>query len=501
MLRLSLKNQIAQAMPDSYKYIDLNTHNYFYPQDDAGSFYITPCTILGTLAPLFYNNIPFKSNTSVFNTRYITDEQLQSTEYLNSFINEALIETDVEGINLLTLYLPTNKIDLALNYLIEDYNYECLTDELENYVIKATEQLKTRVYSNYIRAKIIKKNNKTILITNFYDYAQLTYFFLFVGLIPKLYPEYLEVFSDIELDYFNEMLHRSQLKRIVNSDITEKYINLFKQQNYINKENDLIFNGMLNRLIENKTIQYKRLIELANEDAQSALKRYDQALENYNKASKGLTELESNAENILSEFKTALAMTNIVEIEPLGNDFYITFKVPATFYDIDEAECYIRNINDEKVKQLYTDVFLNQTYKINLISKFWFSIDSNNQYRVPGTMPKTALQEHQALFNPHLEYFSCLGDYKPQLINMFREQNIVVYNNLAIASTKSINFRDGAVMNRWKDFFENILNKNNYDWESYVKIPCLEDNEGNLHTLEELYMPQEEPQVIEVVDL
>ena len=63
------------------------------------------------------------------------------------------------------------------------------------------------------------------------------------------------------------------------------------------------------------------------------------------------------------------------------------------------------------------------------------------------------------MFNPHIHYYSCLGDYLPQIIEAHAKKDLVLFNNLAIASTRSINFRDGAVMNRWLDTLLNTLNE------------------------------------------
>ena len=93
------------------------------------------------------------------------------------------------------------------------------------------------------------------------------------------------------------------------------------------------------------------------------------------------------------------------------------------------------------------------------------------------------------MFNPHIQYYSCLGDYLPQIIEAHAKKDLVLFNNLAIASTRSINFRDGAVMNRWLDTLSNN-HMENYNSIDLYDIKCLEDEDHNLHSIRELYMSE-----------
>ena len=78
-----------------------------------------------------------------------------------------------------------------------------------------------------------------------------------------------------------------------------------------------------------------------------------------------------------------------------------------------------------------------------------------------------------------------------------------MYNNVAIASTKSINFRDGAVTRRWLEDITRWINADqNYNpyGISLIDIKAFEDEQGNLHSFRELFMDTPEPVELDVRD-
>ena len=158
-------------------------------------------------------------------------------------------------------------------------------------------------------------------------------------------------------------------------------------------------------------------------------------------------------------------------------------------------------MEDTWIKQFFTDVFLEQKYKLMLYSPFYFDFDRQRSFRAPSSISGDELESNESLFNPHLFFYSCLGDYKAQLIDMQSKGDLLMYNNIALASLKSINFRDGAVINRWKDFLGS-LSRDNYTTGPMLRSKCLIDTDGNIHSLDEIYFntTEQEPIELEVRD-
>ena len=113
------------------------------------------------------------------------------------------------------------------------------------------------------------------------------------------------------------------------------------------------------------------------------------------------------------------------------------------------------------------------------------------------------LANYNCWYNPHTHFYNCLGDYEPQLRKLHNEKDLLMYNNVAIASTKSINFRDGAVTRRWlEDITRWVDAEPNYNPYSIslIDIKAFEDEQGNLHSFRELFMATPEPVELDVRD-
>jgi hypothetical protein len=205
----------------------------------------------------------------------------------------------------------------------------------------------------------------------------------------------------------------------------------------------------------------------------------------------------------MEEINAAIQIEGIKTVAVGNNDsLYITFVAPATFFNTDEAELVINNMPDNWVKQFFTDVFLEQKYKLHLYSKFMFSYEAGRNFNPPGSESADILQSFNAMYNPHLYFFNCLGDYRPQLADAQAHQDLLIFNNLALASTKSINFRDGTVMNRWRNSLYEYSQDNGYTASCLLNSKCLEDEDGNRLSIREVYLnPVTEAGELEVEDL
>ena len=91
---------------------------------------------------------------------------------------------------------------------------------------KCAEQVSAREGVNGVRYIIKVKGNHVVVFSNYEDTAQASDIFLTIGILPVLFPEIKEKFNTEEIEYCKELVHRSQLKRIVSS------IDVSKDGNY-----------------------------------------------------------------------------------------------------------------------------------------------------------------------------------------------------------------------------------------------------------------------------
>ena len=130
-----------------------------------------------------------------------------------------------------------------------------------------------------------------------------------------------------------------------------------------------------------------------------------------------------------------------------------------------------------------------------------FNSVSPKDFRKPGAMDAAKMINYKGFFNPHIFFYNCLGDYESILRNMHAKQDLLMFVNTMIASTKSVNLRDGAVMNRWRDAIVSWFNDcyDSYTANQMMTIKCLQDEEGNLLSLEEAYIkPRTEVEAVEL---
>ena len=81
---------------------------------------------------------------------------------------------------------------------------------------KCAEQVSAREGVHGVRYIIKVKDNHVVVFSNYEDTAQASDIFLTIGILPVLFPAIKAKFNPEEIEYCKELVHRSQLKRIVN---------------------------------------------------------------------------------------------------------------------------------------------------------------------------------------------------------------------------------------------------------------------------------------------
>ena len=368
-----------------------------------------------------------------------------------------------------------------------------------------------------IKVAPIRGKHGIYIVTNYDDDKQASDMFLTIGLLPVLCKEWKDKFNEIEIEYFKTLVNRSQVKRISNVKAQQMFDDICAHRKYKDMLKTIRLNMVVENIISNKVTEAQNRVQACMRNAEQALRTYTETQASYYECLDILDRVENKKEEYIEEYKSALVVEGVEDLNFDGyGNLTITIRVPISFYNTDEAELYInrmkqdfsdRGLNYERTIQFFEDVFITQKYKLMVVNNWIFSTTNPKDFRKPGAIDYTRMNNYKGFFNPHIFFYNCLGDYESVLRNLHAKQDLLMFVNTAIASTKSVNFRDGAVMNRWRetmaDWFSNY--DNSYSANQMMTIKCLQDEDGKLWSFEDLYIKpnrtETEPVELEVQDL
>lgn len=454
-------------------------------------------TYLGSAyLPFIFNNIDVAQQTYV-----LTDDDALDADHeqiINSF--EQLNNDTLEFI-MVYAQDPRGFVTEFLDNETLSNNFRQLNLEEKEIYTKALAQLKARDGFDedawpYFTALVSTEKHAIVLVTNYYDNNQATEYWLTFGMIPTFFQDFKDRFSVKELRYFDEFVHRSSLKRIVNSDVKRCFDDMLTDNKYTDRLKEIMYEENIKRIVQNRINNAQTEMERARSMSESALRTYRDSQTNYYSASRLLDDLKKNQADAVDEIKTALATEGIVDSTVTNDSIVLLIKSPVKFYEADESEIIINNIENDFIKYVFTKTFIDNEYKLNMLSRFYFETSLHpNNYNLTSSIDSNEMREHNALYNPHLQYFNCLGDYRPKLLDAIAKNDLLLFTNIAIASSGSLNFRDGAVMGRFiRDLTTLIENPEHiFNGPVIYCVKCFEDYEGNTYSLEDLYNKYQNP--------
>lgn len=478
MLQLRANDfEFDSLIPSEYKRFD---YNILGTTGVPNVGYIRSKYVESALAPLMFNEIGIFQQTYGLDDTYTLQNAIESIEEVYTNLSQTRL-------GLLRIY--TNNVDETYNNLTNDL-FTLPPTAVQELYNKCMDQVESREMVTDVKTKIklMKGKHIVVLVTNYSDQNQASDYFLTLGLVPVLFPDWKERFNELELEYFKVLVNRSQVKRISNVKPVEAFDNLVASNKYNNLLTTMKLKAAIENIVANRISNARRVLQDSDARATSLLQQYQNVKAEYYKANDTLSNLEKNREDAIEELNAAINMEGVVNAQQYDASMLkITFCAPATFFNTDEAELVVNNMPDIWVKQLFNDVFVEQKYKLMLVSEFYFSFEEGRRFREPGAVDTNILTKYNAMYNPHTYFFSCLGDYKPQLVDAQAKQDLLIFNNLALASTKSINFRDGAVINRWRETLNSYSTNGNYMTNTIMNLKCLVDEEGNRHSFNDIY--------------
>lgn len=490
----------------AHKYANTYSNQYYYGQvpdrltfgdnsirvQNHQYYFRGPNSIVHADLPLHMNNIEF------IRSYFTYDEDRTERDF-------DIIDNIKTG--LLDLFNSYNNNDyyVITGYLAgetlsnKDYEYEFIDGDLwkefkEDNIIalfnKCVEQTslreserQNRTIQQHIRVFKSKAKHIILMLTDYADGDQESETFLALGLAPVLFEDFKPKLSSEEIDYLKCLVNRSQVKRISNVKPAELFNVLLQLEKYKKIERDIRYKTMFTMVAEARVKVIERQSRDFRNQADQALTMYDTALKKLGELEILIDKYREGTDAAIEELNTISKMKYVydLDMDPYNNStLKIILRVPIDYFDIDEAECAVKNYRDETVKKFITDIFVEQKLKLIARVDTAYVYTTDASFRDFPSLDAEDCRLTNALFNPHYQFYHCLGDYKPQLIKAMRDQDLTMFVNIALAAARSINFRDGAVCNKFFEWLESALHS-----DYYLKFKCLEDKNGNLYSLEQ----------------
>ena len=180
----------------------------------------------------------------------------------------------------------------------------------------------------------------------------------------------------------------------------------------------------------------------------------------------------AKADDELIDYLSVCDNVSLTGISETTQAIRLTVDDTLEFYDDDEARRLVEDeesrfyhsfartenmLTVEDSKLLATAVFIDKRIRLMLRGAYDLYLFGE---RIGGFVPGYIEPDEddrwncdESLPNPHLHYYHCIGGYTNELFDALRDGNIIGAINLCIASTKSVNFREGpTVTHLAKDF-------------------------------------------------
>lgn len=279
-------------------------------------------------------------------------------------------------------------------------------------------------------------------------------------------------------------------KSLDNDDASEYYnklYDLYSTNAFINNfKYEYLFN-MYEQFATQRVNTYRRTVDTAQTNVNNCLQQYNTALDTLLKAQRNLFAIQHQAVEIDKAAIKLMYDKKIcydLDTSSLRN-FILDFRCQAPLLSFDKEAAltlYNKRISQRSpkaVQKLFKLLFIDE--KAVLIFDEEIKIDFN---RATITAREGYINHgndlSQVLPNPHHYYYNCWGSYEATIVQLIREYNLENLFYQIKAAVGSLNFYDGAVIDRF-------ISHLNYLFEDYNPKCILWPTENNneLHTAEE----------------
>lgn len=360
--------------------------------------------------------------------------------------------------------------------LTKEYNF---TEQLNvSLYLKETPKHRVRVYSN--EQHIIIFTNKPIYDSFENDYTPL---------VRKLYAAIPLIMKwDTETTI-------SKLLKSLGADNHTVYWEILC--NFV-EQNDFLKNlkyAPLYELFDNISLMRTAPLKQKLSTKDSDIRSYESALEKYYRERAQLLGELAQIENEKSTYdKDAVRLLvdkNVIyglRTDQLTNGsgrLLFLCSAQLTAYDKRAAKNYINGSCFEKgslLQKFYQHIFLNEELMLQFSEEVIFDFTNKTILAGQGHVSRL-IDFNRAIPNPHHWYFNCWGNYKTQLLRMLADCNLEGAFYTVKNAIGSLNFTDGAVLNRFKAVMESVI--------GLIYTPKFilwrEENYSTLHTWAETY--------------
>lgn len=165
--------------------------------------------------------------------------------------------------------------------------------------------------------------------------------------------------------------------------------------------------------------------------------------------------IEDTESHTLEYFKTNKALKLVraesgdIVFDSIGFVENYDEEIAEEFVDNTRSVLYSNsNLDLSDTEKLFRALFVDSTVKLKTIAQY--SIDINRN-RVEGHSDPsyTPGLVHSYFPNPHIHYYSCLGDYSRMMCEALEKEDIITCLELCQMSTRSLNFADETVMEKF----------------------------------------------------
>lgn len=445
------------------------------------------------------------------------------TEVLRTFKNNILSIPDKEKLTkdiiYIKCYAPHDHYEQVLNGIneaLEDTDIKPVEGTISSLYNKTLQDVLDRYnYTTTMHANewVSKERHVVITLTNIDDYDNASDTFLSLGLFPVFFDDIQQLMTDKELNYCKELVHRSQVKRINNKDIAIKFSEI-DINTWLKEQQDHIYKLVIDQITVGRKRGLEQELIRYSETVDRALINYTNALRDYKNREEDIKRLTENTESLKDDLELAFSTegVNLMSYDNFNQMISEIVEGALTFYEQDELEILLSGsfttyYNPDFIKQFLTDIFIDKKYKLHCGVHTLFPLNRSNASLRLNKESGSFYRENNLFPNPHLQFYTCTGDYKPKLVQAIMNADILMYNNILLASVKTYNFRDSTVFSQFCHTLDSISNvakePDNFNYgeleSNIIDSKCLEDEEGNRISIRDAYF-YKEPVDIEVED-
>ncbi len=192
-------------------------------------------------------------------------------------------------------------------------------------------------------------------------------------------------------------------------------------------------------------------------------------------------------ENELVEFLKANSALTILKRE--GGCLYVGVNCYLNDFDEDMFNTYVKDNDDmagyvydlspysvEDTKRLFLAIWEERRFNLRVYCEWKINSDGLASPVGDCNMGRRADLKEDRIPQPHIDSFTCVGNYATTFSNLASERNYIGVLNTIIASSSCITWDDSTVV---ESLMDNLFS-------NYNDRRCLEDNEGNLYTVREV---------------